>query len=168
MASCCPSSPSTGTPAAWRACRKSSAAALRWPKTDRTSCKAPRLCAGRRRIGLHAKRPPGGGENAGSLQPRGEDRLGRDQGKDPRGFEAVYREGDLPAPADHARHPGGMNSGGSGAAADLTVRRSSAASMTRRYQSGPAHTDTCLTALTSSNKWYARPNHWPPSLAMND
>ncbi len=96
-----------------------------------------------------------GGENAGSLQPRGEDRLGRDQGEDSRGFEAVYREGDLTAAADHAGDFGGMNSGGSGAAADLTVRRSSAASMTRRYQSGPAHTDTCLTALTSSNKWYA-------------
>src|ERR1035438_5093809 len=55
-----------------------------------------------------AERPPGGGENAGSLQPRGEDRLGRDQGKDPRGFEAVYREGDLTAAADHAGDFGGV------------------------------------------------------------
>ena len=31
-ASCCPSSPSTGTPGAWRACPRSSAAASRWPE----------------------------------------------------------------------------------------------------------------------------------------
>jgi ribonuclease J len=49
-----------------------------------------------------------GGENAGSLQPRGEDRLGRDQGEDSRGFEAVYREGDLTAAADHAGDFGGV------------------------------------------------------------
>jgi ribonuclease J len=54
------------------------------------------------------KRPPGGGQNAGSLQSRGEDRLGRDQGKDPRGFEALHRERDFAAPADHAGHPGGV------------------------------------------------------------
>ena len=32
----------------------------------------------RRRIRLHAKRPPGGGQNAGSVESRREDRLGCD------------------------------------------------------------------------------------------
>ena len=47
-------------------------------------------------------------KNAGSLQSRGEDRLGRDQGEDPRGSEAVHREGDFAPPADYAGHFGGL------------------------------------------------------------
>jgi len=53
----------------------------------------------------------GSGEDAGSLQPRGKDRLGRDQGKDSRGFEAVYREGDFAASADYAGDSGGVGRG---------------------------------------------------------
>ena len=54
------------------------------------------------------KRPPGGRQDAGSLEPRGEDRLGRDQGEDPRGSEALHRKRNLPPPADHAGDPGSL------------------------------------------------------------
>ena len=63
---------------------------------------------GRGRFRIHAERAPGGGQDARSLQPGREDRLGRDEGKDPRGSEALHREGNIAAPADHAGHTGSV------------------------------------------------------------
>src|SRR5207245_2009895 len=52
--------------------------------------------------------PPGGGQNAGRLEPGGKDRLGRDEGEDPRRPEAAHREADRQTPVDHAGDPGSV------------------------------------------------------------
>ena len=68
----------------------------------------PRLRAAPKAVGFHGGRAPGGGQDAGKLQPGGEDRLGRDEREDPRGPEAVHRQGDVPPAADHAGDSGGV------------------------------------------------------------
>ena len=49
----------------------------------------PRIHVARRRLGVYAAGAAGGGQDAGVLDRGGEDRLGRDEGKDPRGSEAL-------------------------------------------------------------------------------
>ena len=54
-------------------------------------------------------------QDARRIEPGGEDRLGRDEGEDPRGPEAVHREADVAAAADHAGDSGSLvRAGGQG------------------------------------------------------
>jgi FAD/FMN-containing dehydrogenase len=48
------------------------------------------------------------GQDAGKLEPGGEDRLGCDEGEDPRRPEALHREGDFAPSADHAGDSGSV------------------------------------------------------------
>ena len=59
-------------------------------------------------VGVHRESPPVRGQNSGRLESGGEDRLGRHEGKDPRGPEALHREGDVAASADHAGDSGSI------------------------------------------------------------
>ena len=67
------------------------------------------FAVGRGRLRLPASGAAGGGQDPGGFQPGGEDRLGRDEGKDPRRPEALHREGDLAAAADHAGDSGSVS-----------------------------------------------------------
>ena len=51
------------------------------------------------------------GQDARGLEPGGEDGLGSHEGEGPRGPEAVHREGDAAAAADHAGDSGGVDAG---------------------------------------------------------
>ena len=63
----------------------------------------------RRRLRADPGLAAGGGENARSVVARRDGRLGRDEGKDPRRSEALHRQADAAAPADHAGDPGGVD-----------------------------------------------------------
>ncbi len=74
----------------------------------------PRIRPGGRRLRVSAIGAAGRGQNTGGLQPGGEDGLGSHEGEDPRGPEAVHREGDFAPAADHAGDPGSLKNCGAG------------------------------------------------------